>query len=160
MIPNPLALIAEITHRCPLHCVYCSNPLQMIGAKAELPTDDWIRVFQEARELGILHLHLTGGEPVSRSDLRELVEAAHAAGLYTNLITSGIGLPEARLASLVDAGLDHIQLSFQDSRDEPANWIAGTKAHAHKVVLSEVHSPIPGCFHREPGGASSESRSP
>jgi len=118
----------------------------MIGAKAELPTDDWIRVFQEARELGILHLHLTGGEPVSRSDLRELVEAAHAAGLYTNLITSGIGLPEARLASLVDAGLDHIQLSFQDSRDEPANWIAGTKAHAHKVVLSEGIRRLPVAF--------------
>jgi len=146
MIPNPLALIAEITHRCPLHCVYCSNPLQMIGAKAELPTDDWIRVFQEALELGILHLHLTGGEPVSRSDLRELVEAAHAAGLYTNLITSGIGLPEARLAPLVDAGLDHIQLSFQDSRDEPANWIAGTKAHAHKVVLSEGIRRFPVAF--------------
>ena len=71
MIPNPLALIAEITHRCPLHCVYCSNPLQMIGAKAELSTEDWVRVFQEARDLGILHLHLTGGEPVARADLRE-----------------------------------------------------------------------------------------
>jgi PqqA peptide cyclase len=138
MIPNPLALIAEITHRCPLHCVYCSNPLQMIGAKAELSTQDWVRVFQEARGLGILHLHLTGGEPVARVDLKDLVEAAHAAGLYTNLITSGIGLPEARLAALVDAGLDHIQLSFQDSRDGPANWIAGTKAHAQKVVLSKV----------------------
>ncbi len=138
MTPNPLALIAEITHRCPLHCVYCSNPLQMMGAKAELSTEHWVRVFREARALGVLHLHLTGGEPVARADLRELVEAAHTAGLYTNLITSGIGLPEARLAALVDAGLDHIQLSFQDSRDEPANWIAGTKAHAHKIVLSEV----------------------
>ena len=138
MIPNPLALIAEITHRCPLHCVYCSNPLQMIRAEAELSTEDWVRVFWEARALGILHLHLTGGEPVARADLKDLVEAAHSAGLYTNLITSGIGLPEARLASLVDAGLDHIQLSFQDSRDQPANWIAGTKAHAHKVALSEV----------------------
>jgi PqqA peptide cyclase len=138
MIPNPLALIAEITHRCPLHCVYCSNPLQMIAANAELSTEDWIRVFQEARSLGILHLHLTGGEPVARPDLKDLVEAAHAAGLYTNLITSGIGLPEARLKTLVDAGLDHIQLSFQDSRDEPANWIAGTKAHAHKITLSEI----------------------
>jgi len=118
----------------------------MIGAKAELPTDDWVRVFQEARNLGILHLHLTGGEPVSRADLRDLVEAAHAAGLYTNLITSGIGLPEARLAALVDAGLDHIQVSFQDSRDEPANWIAGTKAHAHKVVLSEVIRRFPVAF--------------
>jgi pyrroloquinoline quinone biosynthesis protein E len=138
MTPNPLALIAEITHRCPLHCVYCSNPLQMIGAKAELSTQDWTRVFQEARNLRILHLHLTGGEPVARADLKDLVEAAHAAGLYTNLITSGIGLPEARLAVLVDAGLDHIQLSFQDSRDELANWIAGTKSHAHKVILSEA----------------------
>jgi PqqA peptide cyclase len=138
MIPNPLALIAEITHRCPLHCVYCSNPLQMMRAEAELSTEDWVRVFGEARALGILHLHLTGGEPVARADLKDLVEAAHSAGLYTNLITSGIGLPEARLASLVDAGLDHIQLSFQDSRDQPANWIAGTKAHAHKVALSEV----------------------
>jgi pyrroloquinoline quinone biosynthesis protein E len=138
MIPNPLALIAEITHRCPLHCVYCSNPLQMIGAQAELSTADWIRVFQEAQRLGILHLHLTGGEPVARPDLKDLVEAAHAAGLYTNLITSGIGLPEARLKALVDAGLDHIQLSFQDSRDSPANWVAGAKAHVHKIALSEI----------------------
>lgn len=138
LIPNPLALIAEITHRCPLHCVYCSNPLQMIGAKVELSTEDWVRVFQEARRLGILHLHLTGGEPAARADLRDLVEAAHAIGLYTNLITSGIGLPEARLAELVGVGLDHVQLSFQDSREEPANWIAGTKAHAHKAVLSQA----------------------
>jgi pyrroloquinoline quinone biosynthesis protein E len=146
MMPSPLALIAEVTHRCPLHCVYCSNPLQMIGAKAELSTGDWIRVFQEARSLGILHLHLTGGEPVARPDLKDLVEAAHAAGLYTNLITSGIGLPEARLKALVDAGLDHIQLSFQDSRDGLANWIAGTKAHAHKIVLSEVIRRFPIAF--------------
>jgi pyrroloquinoline quinone biosynthesis protein E len=146
MIPNPLALIAEITHRCPLHCVYCSNPLQMIGAKAELLTQDWVRVFQQARGLGILHLHLTGGEPVARADLNDLVEAAHAAGLYTNLITSGIGLPETRLAALVDAGLDHIQLSFQDSKDEPANWIAGTKAHGHKILVSEMIRRFPIAF--------------
>jgi len=146
MTPSPLALIAEITHRCPLHCVYCSNPLQMVGAKAEISTGDWVRVFHEARDLGILHLHLTGGEPVARADLKDLVEAAHAAGLYTNLITSGIGLPEARLAALVDAGLDHIQLSFQDSRGEPANWIAGTKAHAHKIVLSEAIRRFPIAF--------------
>ena len=118
----------------------------MIGPKAELPTEDWVRVFQEARDLGILHLHLTGGEPLARADLKDLIEAAHAAGLYTNLITSGIGLPEARLKTLVDAGLDHIQLSFQDSRDEPANWIAGTKAHAHKIVLSEVIRRLPIAF--------------
>ena len=146
MIPNPLALIAEITHRCPLHCVYCSNPLQLAGTKSELLTEDWVRVFQQARGLGILHLHLTGGEPLARADLKELIQAAHDAGLYTNLITSGIGLPEARLSELVDGGLDHIQLSFQDSRDEPANWIAGTKAHAHKIVLSELIRRFPIAF--------------
>jgi pyrroloquinoline quinone biosynthesis protein E len=146
MIPDPLALIAEITHRCPLHCVYCSNPLQMVSAKAELSTGDWVRVFQEARSLGIVHLHLTGGEPVARGDLKDLVDAAHAAGLYTNLITSAIGLAETRLKALVDAGLDHIQLSFQDSRDGPANWIAGTKAHAQKIVLSEVIRRFPIAF--------------
>ncbi len=138
MIPNPLALIAEITHRCPLHCVYCSNPLEMVAAKSELSTEEWIRVFQESAALGILHAHLTGGEPLARQDLRELIAAAHASGLYTNLITSGIGLSEERLAHLVDAGLDHIQLSFQDGREAEANWIAGSKAHAHKVALSEV----------------------
>ncbi len=145
-IPNPLALIAEITHRCPLHCVYCSNPLQMMDAKSELSTEDWVRVFQEARGLGILHLHLTGGEPVARRDLKELVEAARAAGLYTNLITSGLGLSEEQLIALVEAGLDHIQLSFQDSKDAPANWIAGTKAHAYKVVLSQAIRKLPVAF--------------
>jgi pyrroloquinoline quinone biosynthesis protein E len=138
MIPNPLALIAEITHRCPLHCVYCSNPLEMIQAKSELSTEEWTRVFQEAAGLGILHAHLTGGEPLARPDLQLLVEAAHGAGLYTNLITSGIGLSEARLAALVETGLDHIQLSFQDGREAEANYIAGTKAHALKLALAEI----------------------
>ena len=118
----------------------------MIATKAELSAAYWVRVFQEAQQLGILHLHLTGGEPVARTDLKDLVEAAHAAGLYTNLITSGIGLPEVRLKALVDAGLDHIQLSFQDSQDGPANWIAGTKAHAHKITLSEVIRRFPIAF--------------
>ena len=120
MISNPLALIAEVTHRCPLHCVYCSNPLQLTATQAELATEEWIRVFTEASQLGVLHLHLTGGEPAARADLKELIAGARQAGLYTNLITSGLGVPEARLAELVEAGLDHIQLSFQDSRDEPA----------------------------------------
>jgi pyrroloquinoline quinone biosynthesis protein E len=137
MIPNPLALIAEVTHRCPLHCVYCSNPLQLVATKAELSTEAWVRVFQEASRLGVLHLHLTGGEPAARTDLEELIAGARQAGLYTNLITSGLGVSEARLSKLVDAGLDHIQLSFQDSRDEPARWIAGAKGHAYKVVLAE-----------------------
>jgi PqqA peptide cyclase len=138
MLSNPLALIAEVTHRCPLHCVYCSNPVQMKGAQSEISTADWARVSQEAAALGILHLHLTGGEPVARTDLTELVKAAHGAGLYTNLITSGIGLSEKRLAQLVEAGLDHIQISFQDSRDAAANWVAGAKAHAHKVELARA----------------------
>ncbi len=137
MIPNPLALIAEVTHRCPLHCVYCSNPLRLIATKAELSTEEWVRVFQEASRLGVLHLHLTGGEPAARADLRDLIVGGHQAGLYTNLITSGIGLSEARLAGLVEAGLDHIQLSFQDSRDDPARWIAGAKGHAYKVGLAQ-----------------------
>jgi pyrroloquinoline quinone biosynthesis protein E len=136
MIPNPLALIGEITHRCPLHCVYCSNPLQLATANSELRTEDWRRVFAEAATMGVLHLHLTGGEPAARADLEELIAAAREAGLYTNLITSGIGLPRERLARLVLAGLDHIQVSFQDSQPERSDWIAGTKAHNHKVELA------------------------
>ena len=138
MLPNPLALIAEVTHRCPLHCVYCSNPLEMAAARSELPTDDWIRVFHQAAAMKLLHLHLTGGEPLARADLKELIAAAHTASLYTNLITSGIGLTEPRLAALIEAGLDHIQLSFQDSREDSANWIAGTRAHAHKLELARI----------------------
>src|SRR6202790_2211248 len=138
MIPNPLALIAEITHRCPLHCVYCSNPLEMAAVNSELSTAHWIDVFQQAGKLGMLHAHFTGGEPLARPDLTELIAGARAAGLYTNLITSGIGLAEARLQALVATGLDHIQLSFQDSREDAANWIAGTKAHAHKIELSRM----------------------
>ncbi len=135
---NPLALIAEVTHRCPLHCVYCSNPMQLAGTQSELSTGEWTRVFQQAGKLGMLHAHFTGGEPLARTDLAELVSAARSAGLYTNLITSGIGLTDQRLAALMGAGLDHIQVSFQDSREESANWIAGAKAHAHKVELSRA----------------------
>jgi len=136
MVSHPLALIAEVTHRCPLHCVYCSNPMQLAGTQSELSTAEWTSVFQQAGKLGMLHAHFTGGEPLARNDLTELIAAARTAGLYTNLITSGIGLNEQRLKSLVDAGLDHIQISFQDSREGAANWIAGAKAHAHKIELS------------------------
>ncbi len=138
MIPNPLALIAEVTHRCPLHCVYCSNPLELAAVSSELSTKEWIDVFQQAGKLGMLHAHFTGGEPLARPDLTELIASAHAAGLYTNLITSGVGLAETRLHALVEAGLDHIQISFQDSREDSANWIAGAKAHVHKVELSRM----------------------
>src|SRR5580700_6997533 len=136
MLPNPLALITEITHRCPLHCVYCSNPLEMQKAASELPTGDWVRVFCEAGKLGVLHLHLTGGEPLARTDLTELIVGARTAGLYVNLITSGSGLSEQRLAALVQAGLEHLQLSFQDSREAEANEIAGTRSHSHKLQLA------------------------
>jgi PqqA peptide cyclase len=138
MIPNPLALIAEITHRCPLHCVYCSNPLELAAVRDELSTSEWDDIFRQAGKLGMLHVHFTGGEPLARADLTELVATARAAGLYTNLITSGIGLAEPRFKELVEAGLDHIQISFQDSREDTANWIAGAKAHAYKVELSRL----------------------
>jgi pyrroloquinoline quinone biosynthesis protein E len=138
MVSNPLALIAELTHRCPLHCVYCSNPLELAATQSELSTEEWTNIFQQCGKLGMLHAHFTGGEPLARTDLTELIAAARAAGLYTNLITSGIGLNESRLQALVAAGLDHIQISFQDSREAVANWIAGAKAHAHKIELSHA----------------------
>ncbi len=134
---HPLALIAEITHRCPLHCVYCSNPLELTARKEELATADWLRVFDEAAALGVLHLHLTGGEPLARADLAEMIASARKSRLYTNLITSGIGLSRERLQQVVDSGLDHIQLSFQESDEGAANWIAGARAHAHKLELAE-----------------------
>src|SRR5712671_4944108 len=95
--PNTLALIAEVTHRCPLHCVYCSNPQQLAGTREELSTEEWASVFRQSGKLGMLHAHFTGGEPLARTDLTELIAAARAAGLYTNLITSGLGLNEDRL---------------------------------------------------------------
>jgi PqqA peptide cyclase len=130
---TPLALIAELTHRCPLHCVYCSNPLEMGRRADELTTEVWSRVFREAAEAGVLQVDFTGGEPLARPDIVELVRAARGTGLYVNLITSGLPLEEARLDELVQAGLDHIQLSFQGAREDSANEIAGTKAHAHKL---------------------------
>ena len=138
MTYTPRALIAEITHRCPLHCVYCSNPLEMQRRADELPTDGWIAIFDQAAALGILHLHLTGGEPLARHDLVELVRSGRAAGLYSNLITSGVGLDEARLDALIEAGLDHIQLSFQDVAEGDANEFAGARSHGLKLRLAEM----------------------
>ena len=133
--PNPLALIAEVTHRCPLHCVYCSNPQELTARSNELQTAVWTRVFQEAAQLGVMQLDLTGGEPLARPDLVPLIHAARAAGLYVNLITSGLPLDEKRLDELVAAGLDHFQLSFQGAREDAANEICGTKAHAQKLCV-------------------------
>jgi len=134
-VSKPLALIAELTHVCPLHCVYCSNPLELTRRASELPTETWTRVFQEAVQLGVLQTDFTGGEPLARRDLEDLVRAARGAGLYVNLITSGLPLDEARLDTLIAAGVDHIQLSFQGAREETANDVAGTKAHAHKLKV-------------------------
>src|SRR3984957_20543953 len=109
MISNPLALIAELTHRCPLHCVYCSNPLQLAGTESELSTEQWTSGLRQSGTLAMLHVQFTGGEPLARQDLIELIAAARAAGLYTNLITSGIGLGEQRLTALVAAGAGDLQ---------------------------------------------------
>src|SRR5258706_15401275 len=109
---NPLALIAELTHRCPLHCVYCSNPLELQNRASELTTETWSRIFKEATELCVLQADLTGGEPLARTDILELARSARAADLYVNLITSGIPLDEPRLAKLIETDLSNLQLSF------------------------------------------------
>lgn len=121
----PIAMLAELTHRCPLACPYCSNPLDLARQDQELDTARWSDVFRQAADLGVLQLHLSGGEPASRRDLADLVRAAREAGLYTNLITSGIGLSERRLRELDVAGLDHIQLSLQGTTPEMADEIGG-----------------------------------
>jgi PqqA peptide cyclase len=136
MIAPPQALIAELTHRCPLHCVYCSNPIQMQNRDRELSTEAWAGIIRDAAALGCWHLHLTGGEPLARKDVEQFVEVARQAGLYTNLITSGLGLSRERLKNLVAVGLDHIQLSFQDSVAEAANLINGTTAQEHKLRVA------------------------
>lgn len=145
-MPGPLSLIAEVTHRCPLHCVYCSNPIEMQGRLRELPAATWQRVFEQAAELGVLQLHLTGGEPLARPDLAELVLAGRQARLYVNLITSGVGLAPDRLTELVGAGLDHIQLSFQDAEEACGNEIAGARVHAHKISLARLIKQHPVAF--------------
>ena len=133
----PLGLLAELTHRCPLGCPYCSNPVALEPRKGELDTATWARVFREAAGLGVLQVHLSGGEPGARRDLVDIVAAARAAGLYGNLITSGVGITEPTLAKLADAGLDHVQISIQDSIPASADVIAGyTGAFARKNALA------------------------
>jgi pyrroloquinoline quinone biosynthesis protein E len=136
-LPRPLGLLAELTHRCPLGCPYCSNPLTLDQRADELDTATWARVFGEAAGLGVMQVHLSGGEPAARSDLTEITAAAHDAGLYTNLITSAVGVTPARFAALVDAGLDHVQISIQDSEAGSADRIAGYRgAFARKRALA------------------------
>jgi pyrroloquinoline quinone biosynthesis protein E len=135
----PLALLAELSHRCPLRCPYCSNPLELTRAGAEIDTATWQRVLSEAAALGVLQVHFSGGEPLVRRDLAELVRHAAAVGLYSNLITSGVLLDRARLDELVAAGLEHVQLSFQDAEAASADRIAGLPhAHAKKLAVAAL----------------------
>ena len=132
-IPDPpLALLAELTHRCALGCPYCSNPLRLDRASAELDTMTWCRVMREAASLGVLQVHLSGGEPLVRRDLTDVVAAASAAGLYANLITSGLDLTPDRMAALRNAGLEHVQLSLQDVDAERGDRIAHLRGAQRK----------------------------
>ena len=130
-------MLAELTYRCPLHCPYCSNPTRYPDGR-ELTTAEWQRVFREAAELGVLHAGLSGGEPLQRADLPELVAAAHEAGLYTNLITSAAGLNQTRFGQLKSAGLDNIQISFQSDEELAANRIAGAAMHRVKLTAARL----------------------
>ena len=134
---TPLGLLAELTHRCPLGCPYCSNPLALEARDTELDTATWARVFAEAAALGVLQVHLSGGEPGARRDLIEITAAAYGAGLYTNLITSAVGITASTLDRLAEAGLDHVQISIQDSVPTSADHIAGYDgAFARKRALA------------------------
>lgn len=134
----PLWLLLELTYRCPLHCVFCYNPTQFGSVGPELGTDDWIRVLREARAAGSVQLGLSGGEPLARQDLEPIVAEAHALGFYTNLITSGVGMTEARIRALRDAGLDHIQLSFQDSTREMNDFLSSTRTFELKSQIAAL----------------------
>jgi pyrroloquinoline quinone biosynthesis protein E len=136
-LSRPLGLLAELTHRCPLGCPYCSNPLALEPREEELDVATWARVFDEAVALGVLQVHLSGGEPASRRDLVDIMGSARDAGLYTNLITSGVGVTPKLLGALADAGLDHVQVSIQDSEQKSADHIAGYEgAYARKRALA------------------------
>lgn len=135
----PLALLAELSHRCPLQCPYCSNPLELERSSKELDTATWLRILDEAAEMGMHQVHLSGGEPTVRKDLEDLVQHADEVGLYSNLITSGVLLDEARLAKLADLGLEHVQVSFQDTESSNADRIGGFKGgHAKKIEVARL----------------------
>ena len=134
----PLWLLLELTYRCPLHCAFCYNPTNFAGSGDELSTDDWIRVLREARALGAVQLGLSGGEPLSRDDLEPIVAEARRLGFYTNLITSGVGLTDKRLAALKDRGLDHIQLSFQDSTRQMNDFLSSTRTFDLKSAVAAL----------------------
>lgn len=149
--PIPLWLLAEVTYRCPLQCAYCSNPIAFARYRDELETQEWISVLEQARAMGAVQLGISGGEPLLRKDLETIVGRARELGFYSNLLTSGVGLDEARLGRLKQAGLDHIQISFQADRSGPSDEIAGghhfqtkermaqaIKAHDYPMVFNVV----------------------
>lgn len=133
---GPLWFLAEVTYRCPLQCAYCSNPVDFASEKEELSTEEWIRVMREARDLGAVQLGFSGGEPLVRKDLEELVAEASKMGFYTNLITSGVGMDADRLARLKTAGLDHIQISFQAATASLSDDVAGRTQFEHKEAMA------------------------
>ena len=152
---TPLGLLAELTHRCPLGCPYCSNPIALDPRSSELDTETWARVFTEAAALGVLQVHLSGGEPGARRDLVAITAAAHSASLYTNLITSAVGITIETLRKLGETGLDHVQISIQDSEPVSADHIAGYKggfarkrAFAAEVVALKIPLTINAVMHR------------
>lgn len=134
----PLWLLAELTYRCPLHCVFCYNPLNYAENKKELSSAQWIDVMRQARKLGAAQLGFSGGEPLLRDDLEDLIEEGRKLGYYTNLITSGIGLTETRIARMKQLGLDHIQLSFQDSTREMNDFLSSTKTFDLKSRVAKM----------------------
>ncbi len=136
--PKPLWMLAELTYKCPLQCPYCSNPVDFAKYKNELSTEEWLRVMREARAMGATQLGFSGGEPLVRRDLEELIAEARRLGFYTNLITSGVGMDEERIKGFKKAGLDHIQVSFQASSEELNNFIAGTDAFQHKLEMARL----------------------
>jgi pyrroloquinoline quinone biosynthesis protein E len=135
---RPLWFLAELTYRCPLHCAFCSNPVDFASQEAELDTGTWCDLISQARELGAAQIGFSGGEPLLRDDLETLVAHARRLGFYTNLITSGIGLNETRIALLKDAGLDHIQLSFQDSTRELNDFVSSTRTFELKQRVARL----------------------
>lgn len=137
-VEPPLGMLAELTHRCPLHCPYCSNPVELAAKADEMTTAQWLDVLDAARDIGVLQVHMSGGEPLARPDLPELVERAAGLGCYVNLVTSGLGLTEARLADLVDRGLAHVQLSVQGADAARADLIAGARAHDRKIEVAKL----------------------
>jgi pyrroloquinoline quinone biosynthesis protein E len=137
-VSPPLWLLAEVSYRCPLHCVYCSNPVDYTSFGPELSTDDWLRVLREGRELGATQLGFSGGEPLVRDDLEVLVAEARRLGYYSNLITSGVGLNERRIAAFKEGGLDHIQVSFQDSTRELNDFLSSTRTFELKQRVARL----------------------